>query len=122
MVLSLPLLALLAFRPSWSYKPSFAWSILILLLSYGVLRNIPLWPLTFLRPTDPHYSPSYLFNQCSIRGSFLFLILRALALGVKFLCLSCRSDFSLHNQNARTLRAFRNRAELRMAKVCAESF
>ena len=47
-------LVLLAVRgrglPMWPTYPRFLWSFLILLASFGVLRNIPLWPLTILFP------------------------------------------------------------------------
>jgi hypothetical protein len=50
MVLSLPVLALLVFRRSWSYKAYLPWCVLLILVSYGVLRNVPLWPFVLLRP------------------------------------------------------------------------
>jgi hypothetical protein len=50
MVISLPILALLCFRPKWAYRPSVAWCALALLVSYGILRNIHLWPFVLLAP------------------------------------------------------------------------
>lgn len=36
--------------PMWPTWPKFLWSFMIVLLSFGVLRNIPVWPLTILYP------------------------------------------------------------------------
>lgn len=47
-------LVLLAVRgkglPMWPTKPTFLWAFMIVLLLFGVVRNIPLWPLTILFP------------------------------------------------------------------------
>lgn len=36
--------------PMWLIRPKILWSFLIVLLSFGVLRNIPIWPFTILFP------------------------------------------------------------------------
>lgn len=36
--------------PMWPTAPKFLWTFMIVLLSFGVLRNIPVWPLTILYP------------------------------------------------------------------------
>lgn len=47
-------LLLLAVRgkglPMWMKDPKFLWAFMIALLTFGVLRNIPVWPLTILFP------------------------------------------------------------------------
>lgn len=47
-------LLLLAVRgkglPMWMTSPRFLWAFMIVLLTFGVLRNIPIWPLTILFP------------------------------------------------------------------------
>ncbi len=47
-------LILLAFRgrglPMWPTRPGFLWTFLIVLVAFGVIRNIPVWPLTILYP------------------------------------------------------------------------
>jgi hypothetical protein len=47
-------LLLLAVRgkglPMWMTSPQFLWVFTLVLLTFGVLRNIPLWPLTILFP------------------------------------------------------------------------
>lgn len=47
-------LLLLALRgkglPMWMTTPKFLWTFMIVLLTFGVLRNIPVWPLTILFP------------------------------------------------------------------------
>lgn len=47
-------LTLLAIRgrglPMWPTNPKFMWAFLVVLVTFGVLRNIPLWPLTILFP------------------------------------------------------------------------
>jgi hypothetical protein len=34
----------------WPIYPRFLWVFMVVLLSFGVLRNIPVWPLTILYP------------------------------------------------------------------------
>lgn len=34
----------------WMTTPAFLWSFMIVLLTFGMLRNIPVWPLTILFP------------------------------------------------------------------------
>lgn len=36
--------------PLWMTTPNFLWTFMIVLLVFGVLRNIPVWPLTILFP------------------------------------------------------------------------
>lgn len=47
-------LTLLAIRgrglPMWPAYPRFLWTFMIVLLVFGVLRNVPVWPLTILFP------------------------------------------------------------------------
>lgn len=47
-------MALLAVRgrglAMWPTRPRFLWTFLIVLLVFGVLRNLPLWPFTILFP------------------------------------------------------------------------
>lgn len=47
-------LVLLAVRgrglPMWPSYPKFLWGFMIVLVGFGVLRNIPVWPLTILFP------------------------------------------------------------------------
>jgi hypothetical protein len=50
LVVAIPALAALVIVPRWSYSPRVARLTLALVLAFGVLRNVPLWPLTLLRP------------------------------------------------------------------------
>lgn len=50
MVISLPVLGAMAMRPAWFRKPWVAWFTFALLISYGLVRNIPAWPFTMLAP------------------------------------------------------------------------
>jgi hypothetical protein len=50
MFISLPILALLLLRRSWPYRPWVAWCALAVLLSYGLLRNINVFPFFLLAP------------------------------------------------------------------------
>ncbi|MBK9527672.1 MAG: DUF2752 domain-containing protein [Acidobacteria bacterium] len=47
-------LVLLAVRgrglPMWPSYPKFLWGFMITLVAFGVLRNVPVWPLTILFP------------------------------------------------------------------------
>lgn len=36
--------------PMWMKDPKFLWAFMVVLLTFGVLRNIPVWPLTILFP------------------------------------------------------------------------
>lgn len=49
-VLSMPLLAWMAFRPRWVMHPHAPWAVLAVVVVYGVLRNIPAWPWHLLAP------------------------------------------------------------------------
>jgi hypothetical protein len=49
-VLSLPLLVVLRLRRDWAYQPWVAWAAFCMLVGYGVLRNVPGWPLAMLGP------------------------------------------------------------------------
>jgi len=50
MVISLPILAAMFAWPSIAKKPWVAWSALVILVSYGILRNIPFAPFEYLAP------------------------------------------------------------------------
>jgi hypothetical protein len=51
LVISLPLLMVLYFwEPRWARRPWFIWSCFGVLVLYGILRNIPVWPLSLLAP------------------------------------------------------------------------
>ncbi len=47
-------LAILAIRGRglymWPTRPNFIWTFMVCLVAFGVLRNIPAWPLTILYP------------------------------------------------------------------------
>lgn len=49
-VLSMPLLAWMSVRPPWVMHRHAPWVVLGVVTAYGVLRNIPVWPLTLLAP------------------------------------------------------------------------
>lgn len=36
--------------PMWMKEPKFLWAFMSVLVTFGVLRNIPVWPLTILFP------------------------------------------------------------------------
>ena len=36
--------------PMWPTWPRFLWTFMIVLMAFGILRNIPVWPLTILYP------------------------------------------------------------------------
>lgn len=36
--------------PMWPTRPGFLWTFMIVLLAFGVVRNIPAWPFTILFP------------------------------------------------------------------------
>ncbi len=36
--------------PMWPTKPGFLWTFMIVMLTFGVLRNLPIYPLTLLFP------------------------------------------------------------------------
>jgi hypothetical protein len=50
LVLSIPFLGALVLRGSWAYNAWVPWMAFGVLLAYGVLRNIPVWPLVLLAP------------------------------------------------------------------------
>ncbi len=51
-VLAVPVLALAAWRGSTTrWKPIWIWTLLFVVVMYGVLRNIPAYPFTLLAPT-----------------------------------------------------------------------
>ena len=37
-------------QPMWPTSPKFLWAFMIVLLIFGVLRNMPIWPFTILFP------------------------------------------------------------------------
>lgn len=49
-VVLLPVLGLLLVRPRWGYTRWAPWVAFGVLVVYGVVRNIPVWPLTLLAP------------------------------------------------------------------------
>lgn len=51
LLLSIPVVGLLLLRPKLLHARSTPWIAVILLVSYTILRNIPVWPLTFLAPS-----------------------------------------------------------------------
>jgi hypothetical protein len=50
MVTSLPIMALLVIRPRWGYFNWLPWAACIILIFYGIFRNIQLWPFELLAP------------------------------------------------------------------------
>jgi hypothetical protein len=52
LVVSIPVLCLLAAYPRWAYRPWVSWSAFAVLLTYGVVRNIPMWPFLYLTPNS----------------------------------------------------------------------
>jgi hypothetical protein len=50
MVAFIPVLGLLAAFPRWANRPWVAHSAFMILLTYGIVRNIPLWPFPCLAP------------------------------------------------------------------------
>lgn len=50
MVVSIPVLGLLAWKPHWALKVWVPWAALAILIAYGIARNIPAWPFHLLAP------------------------------------------------------------------------
>ena len=50
LVVAIPFLGALLLRRSWAYPVWVPWATLIILVIYGVLRNIPVWPFVMLAP------------------------------------------------------------------------
>ena len=50
MVLSIPVLAAWLVRPAWARGPAPAWASFAVLVTYGIVRNIPAWPFVLLAP------------------------------------------------------------------------
>lgn len=50
MVVSIPVVGVMLFSPAWIYKRWVPWAAMIVLIVYGVIRNMPVWPLTLLAP------------------------------------------------------------------------
>jgi hypothetical protein len=50
LVLALPFLGLLVLRPRWCYRVWVPWFAFVVLVGYGILRNIPVWPFDLLAP------------------------------------------------------------------------
>lgn len=50
MVLSIPVVGIMFFKPSWIYKPWVPWAVLAVVLTYGIARNIPIWPFGLPAP------------------------------------------------------------------------
>ena len=50
MVLSIPFLGLLAWKPRWALQVWVPWTAMALLIAYGIARNLPFWPFCLLAP------------------------------------------------------------------------
>ena len=50
LVLSLPVLIMLRFHRPLAYKRWLPWSALVVLVLYGIVRNIPFWPFVLITP------------------------------------------------------------------------
>ena len=50
MVISIPIVVLMFLNPAWFYKRWIPWAAFFILITYGILRNIPAWPFTLLAP------------------------------------------------------------------------
>lgn len=50
LALAIPFLGALLLKRSWAYQTWTPWIVLIVLITYGILRNIPAWPFILLAP------------------------------------------------------------------------
>ena len=50
MVLSIPFVGVMLLKPAWIYKPWVPWVTFGIIISYGIARNISLWPFYLLAP------------------------------------------------------------------------
>jgi hypothetical protein len=50
MVVSIPFLAILLAKPAWGRRPGVAWTSLVVIVAFWILRNIPVSPFTYLAP------------------------------------------------------------------------
>ena len=50
LVASLPVLGLLWLFPNWQRKRWVPWLALAIVVGFGILRNLPVWPFTLLAP------------------------------------------------------------------------
>ena len=50
MVVSIPIIGIMFFNPTWVYKRWVPWTAFWILTLYWVFRNIPIWPFTVLAP------------------------------------------------------------------------
>lgn len=50
LVLSLPFLAALLLRPRWAYLTWVPWFAAAMLVAFGILRNLPVWPFDLMAP------------------------------------------------------------------------
>jgi len=50
MVIALPFIALLLLKPSLTHKRWLPWISFIILVVYGIVRNLPFWPFVLLAP------------------------------------------------------------------------
>jgi len=50
MVASIPVVAWMAFEPAWVRHPATPWTVLVVIVGYTVLRNVPVWPFSVLAP------------------------------------------------------------------------
>lgn len=50
MIISIPLVAVMFSNPAWVYRRWVPWAALVVLIGYGIVRNVPLWPFVLLAP------------------------------------------------------------------------
>ncbi|MCA9333461.1 DUF2752 domain-containing protein [Candidatus Saccharibacteria bacterium] len=50
LVFSIPIIVMLFVKPTWARKTWVPWCAAIVLITHGVLRNIPVWPFELLAP------------------------------------------------------------------------
>jgi len=50
MVVSIPIIGSMFLNPIWVYKKHVPWVAFWILIVYGVVRNIPMWPFCLLAP------------------------------------------------------------------------
>ncbi len=50
LVLSIPFVGAMFLKPTWFCKRWIPWVTLGIIVSYGIVRNIPMWPFRWLAP------------------------------------------------------------------------
>ena len=50
LVLSIPVVGVMFLKPTWFCNRWMPWITLGIIVSYGIVRNIPMWPFTWLAP------------------------------------------------------------------------